>query len=67
MRSVVESDLSECLEVIRKGYRTVADQFGLNDDNTMLKKWYIKNGFSESHKVKFPRAPFTTGYMEMTV
>lgn len=40
---------------------------GMIDDNTMLKKWYIKNGFSESHKVKFPKAPFTTVYMEMTV
>lgn len=156
IRHVVESELEECLEVIHKGYKTVADQFGLNDDNCpdscgatlkyekllasynkgkkmfayfwdnkvvgfliihivdnisikiedivilpeyrnigigtemidylkqfcnvngftkltldmiddniMLKNWYIKRGFCESHKVKYPKAPFAIGYMEM--
>ncbi|MPM33948.1 hypothetical protein SDC9_80529 [bioreactor metagenome] len=158
IRSVVELELAECLEVINKGYKTVADQFGLNDDNCpdsggatlkyekllgsynkgnkmfayfldekvvgflefhivdnstikigdivvlpqyrdigigtellnyskrfckhngftkltlgmindniMLKKWYIKNGFYECHTFKYPKAPFTTGYMEMII
>jgi ribosomal protein S18 acetylase RimI-like enzyme len=156
IRHIVESELVECLEVIHKGYKTVADKFGLNDDNCpdsggatlkyekllasynkgkkmfayfldekvvgfmefhivdndtvkigdivvlpeyrnkgigtellnyskkfcknngftkltlgmiddniMLKKWYIKNGFCESHTMKYPKAPFTTEYMEM--
>lgn len=158
LKAIVESDLAECLEVIQKGYKTVADQFGLNeencpdsggatlkyekllanynqgkrmfgyvydeklvgflkfhqmdsntikiddivvlpeyrnkgfgkemirfskqfckdngyikltlgmiDDNTILKKWYIRNGFCESHMVKYPKAPFTTSYMELNI
>lgn len=37
---------------------------GMIDDNTVLKKWYEKNGFINIGYKKFPNAPFTVGYME---
>lgn len=38
---------------------------GMIDDNRVLKKWYEKNGFRNIGYVKYPKAPFTVGNMEL--
>ena len=37
---------------------------GMIDENTILKDWYIKNGFTTTGTKRFGGAPFTVGYME---
>ena len=37
---------------------------GMIDDNTVLKEWYIKNGFNQFMAIQYDGAPFLAGYME---
>jgi len=39
-------------------------RLGMIDDNTVLKKWYLKNGFINVGFKKYENAPFTVGNME---
>lgn len=34
------------------------------EENTVLKEWYLKNGFTHTGTKKFDHLPFTTGFME---
>jgi ribosomal protein S18 acetylase RimI-like enzyme len=40
---------------------------GMIDDNKKLKNWYIENGFINVGFKKFEKAPFTVGFMELTL
>lgn len=40
---------------------------GMIDDNQKLKIWYIKNGFINVGFKKFEKAPFTVGFMELSL
>ncbi len=37
------------------------------EENTVLKNWYIANGFVHTGTKKFDHLPFTTGYLEWKV
>lgn len=37
---------------------------GITDENTVLKKWYLSNGFTFIETKKFEHLPFTVGYIE---
>ena len=41
--------------------------FSFNADNTVLKNWYIKNGFVLTELKQFDMFPFNIGYMERAV
>ena len=40
---------------------------GIVEENTVLKKWYEKNGFVHTGTQKFDFFPFTCGYMERMI
>ena len=42
-------------------------RIGIIDEHTVLKNWYIKNGFTETGLKKFDHLPFTSGYLERNV
>jgi ribosomal protein S18 acetylase RimI-like enzyme len=37
---------------------------GIIEENELLKRWYLKNGFVHVGTHKFNHLPFTTGFME---
>ncbi len=39
IKEISENDIAECVDVIRRSFCTVAEEFGV------LKKWYVENGF----------------------
>ena len=39
-------------------------KIGIIEENTVLKKWYIANGFVHTGTKKFEHLPFTSGYLE---
>lgn len=41
-----------------------AIQIGIIEESTLLKNWYIANGFIPTGTKKFPHLPFTSGYLE---
>lgn len=40
---------------------------GIIEENTVLKNWYIKNGFTHTGTHKFTNLPFTVGFIEMSL
>ena len=38
---------------------------GIIEENAQLKEWYIQHGFVHTGTAKFPRHPFTVGFMEL--
>ena len=40
---------------------------GIIEENTVLKNWYVANGYLHVGTKTFPHLPFTVGYMEFTV
>lgn len=40
---------------------------GIIEESTILKDWYIKNGFVHVSTMRFQHLPFTVGYMEWVV
>jgi len=40
---------------------------GIIEENTVLKEWYVKNGFFHIGTEKYKNLPFTVGYMEWEV
>ena len=44
--------------------KCVRMNIGIVAENTILRKWYEKNGFVYTHSEKFDCFPFTCGYME---
>ena len=39
-------------------------KLGIVEESTVLKKWYIQNGFIHTGTKKFDHLPFTSGYLE---
>ena len=42
-------------------------KIGIIEDNTKLKKWYIKHGFVSTGTKRFEHLPFTVGFMEKRI
>lgn len=42
-------------------------KIGIIEENTVLKNWYIANGFVHTGTKKFDHLPFTSGYLERRV
>lgn len=42
-------------------------KIGIMEENTVLKQWYIANGFVHTGTKKFDHLPFLCGYLEMNV
>jgi ribosomal protein S18 acetylase RimI-like enzyme len=42
-------------------------EIGIIEENTILKNWYIANGFKHIGTKKFDHLPFTVGFMEYAV
>lgn len=40
---------------------------GIIEENTILKNWYLKNGFSHNGTRIFEHLPFTVGFMSLVV
>lgn len=40
-------------------------KIGIIEENTVLKNWYIANGFVHTGTKKFDHLPFTSGYLEI--
>lgn len=40
---------------------------GIIEENTVLKNWYLKNGFTHQGTEVIPQLPFTVGFMERIV
>lgn len=58
-----EDLLGFCKEKVKKSSGTKIE-FDIIEENTRLKNWYEKNGFTHTGIEKFPHLPFTVGYME---
>ena len=39
-------------------------KIGIIEESTVLKNWYISNGFVHTGTKKFDHLPFTSGYLE---
>ena len=39
-------------------------KIGIIEESTVLKKWYMQNGFAHTGTKKFDHLPFTSGYLE---
>lgn len=75
IKQIKSTDLDECLSVIHKSFLTVAEEFGLTEQNAAtngafmklerLKNWYLKNGFIHIGTKKFDHLPLAVGFMEM--
>ena len=39
-------------------------KIGIIEENNILKKWYLNNGFAHIGTGKFDSLPFTVGFME---
>jgi len=48
--------------VVRAGGRKIT--LGMIEESTILKNWYLSQGFLHTGTRKFPHLPFTSGYME---
>ena len=48
--------------VIKMGGKAI--RIGIIEESTILKNWYIANGFVHIGKKKFDHLPFTSGYLE---
>ena len=42
-------------------------KIGIIEESTVLKNWYIANGFVHTGTKKFDHLPFTSGYLERSV
>ena len=49
-------------EVLANGGEII--KIGIIEESTILKEWYIKNGFEHTGTKKFEHLPFTSGYLE---
>lgn len=52
-------------QAIRQGAKLLT--IGIIEENTVLKNWYLKNGFVHTGTKKFEHLPFTVGFMEMSL
>ena len=67
IREVERIDISECVSVIRDSFKTVADEFGLTEENQVLRHWYEQNGVVHIGTKKYDFFPFTCGYMKKEI
>ena len=49
-------------KAISLGYSKI--KIGIIEESTVLKNWYIQNGFVHTGIKKYDHLPFTSGYME---
>lgn len=54
-----------CIKAKRAGCKKM--NIGIVEENKVLKKWYIENGFIHTGTKKFDFFPFTCGYMEIVL
>ena len=40
IREIYQEDIAQCVSVIRKSFATVAEEFGITEENTVLRKWF---------------------------
>lgn len=52
-----------CIKAKKAGCKKM--NIGIVEENRVLKKWYVENGFIHTGTKKFDFFPFTCGYMEM--
>lgn len=52
-----------CIKAKKAGCKKI--NIGIVEENKVLKKWYVENGFIHTGTKKFDFFPFTCGYMEM--
>ena len=52
-----------CMKAKKAGCKKI--NIGIVEENKVLKKWYVENGFIHTGTKKFDFFPFTCGYMEM--
>ena len=50
-----------------KAYKCIAMKLSIVEENSVLRRWYEKNGFVHTGTKKFDFFPFTCGYMEKTL
>jgi len=56
--------LDFCIEKVREsGGKRI--NISITEENTVLKKWYLANGFVHTETRRFDHLPFTVGYMEL--
>ena len=55
--------LDHAKEVVRASGCNVI-KIGIIDESTVLKNWYIANGFVHTGTKKFDHLPFTSGYLK---
>jgi len=51
-------------KVLQLGGRKI--KIGIIEESTVLKNWYMANGFEHTGTKKFDHLPFTSGYLEWT-
>lgn len=54
-----------CIKAKKAGCKKI--NIGIVEENKVLKKWYVENGFIHTGTKKFDFFPFTCGYMEMNL
>lgn len=50
-----------------KNYGGAKISIGIIEENTLLKNWYLKLGFTHVSTYKFEHLPFTVGFMKMEI
>lgn len=50
-----------------ENYGGIKISIGIIEENTLLKNWYLKLGFTHVSTHKFERLPFTVGFMKMGI
>ena len=50
-----------------KNYGGTKISIGIIEENTLLKKWYLKLGFTHVSTHKFEHLPFSVGFMKMEI
>ncbi len=50
-----------------KNYGETKISIGIIEENTLLKNWYLKLGFTHVSTHKFEHLPFTVGFMKMEI
>ena len=57
-------DQAKCVAI---AYDYTKLKVGIIEESTVLKNWYVANGFVHTGTKKFDHLPFTTGYLEWKV
>ena len=72
IHEVAQDELCECLSVLLLDHAKAEVcamggnvlKLGIIEESTVLKNWYIAQGFVHTGTKKFDHLPFTSGYLE---